>query len=207
MVALDIGAGRAWSAAVAVWENGRVEAYALGPGIPDIEAQERRDRVPVGTYRQLEERGVLGIAEGLEVPPVVRLWTEVVARWGMPVKIICDRFKLPDLRDAVGPAGCPIFSRVTRWSESTSDISAVRRMVKDGPLSLADESRLIMFASLASSLVKNDDAGSVRLVKRGTNNQARDDVANALTLAAGAYARATAHETGPLTGPLVVGVV
>ena len=37
-------------------------------------------------------------------------------------------------------------------------------------------------------------------MKKGTNNQARDDVAAALTLAAGAYARATAHETGPSTG-------
>ena len=30
----------------------------------------------------------------------------------------------------------------------------------------------------------------MRLVKRGTNNQSRDDVAAALTLAAGAYERA-----------------
>ena len=111
MVALDIGGGRAWSAAVAVWENGRVEAYALSGGVPDIAAQERRDRVPDGTYQRLVEIGVLGIAEGLEVPPVVRLWDEVVGRWGMPVKVICDRFKLPDLRDAVGHDGCPISAR------------------------------------------------------------------------------------------------
>ena len=69
--------------------------------------------------------------------------------------------------------------------------------MKDGPLSLSVESRLIVVASLASSLVKNDDAGSVRLVKRGTNNQARDDIAVALTLAGGAFARATATKQGP----------
>ena len=39
LVALDVGGTRAFSAAVAAWENGRVEAYALGPGIPDLEAQ------------------------------------------------------------------------------------------------------------------------------------------------------------------------
>ena len=39
-----------WSAAVAVWCNGRVEALALAPGIPDLEAQEKRDRVPKGQY-------------------------------------------------------------------------------------------------------------------------------------------------------------
>ena len=32
-------------------------------------------------------------------------------------------------------------------------------------------------ATLSAAMVKNDDQGSVRLVKRGTNNTARDDVA------------------------------
>ena len=40
------------------------------------------------------------------------------------------------------------------------------------------------------ALVKNDNAGNVRLEKRGTANAARDDVAAALTLAAGAFDRA-----------------
>ena len=30
--------------------NGRVECKAVAPGIPDLEAQEVRDRVPSGTY-------------------------------------------------------------------------------------------------------------------------------------------------------------
>ena len=34
IVAVDLGAGRAWSAAVAIWKNGRVEARALCPGYP-----------------------------------------------------------------------------------------------------------------------------------------------------------------------------
>ena len=38
-------------------------------------------------------------------------------------------------------------------------------------------------------MVKNDDAGNCRLVKRGTNNCARDDVAAALLLAGGAWER------------------
>ena len=32
IVGIDLGGGRAWSSAVAVWENGRVEALALAPG-------------------------------------------------------------------------------------------------------------------------------------------------------------------------------
>ena len=48
---------------------------------------------------------------------------------------------------------------------------------------------MLVAASLSAALVKNDDQGSMRLVKRGTNNTARDDVAAGLTLAAGAYIR------------------
>ena len=59
IVGVDLGGGRAWSAAVAVWGNGRVEARAVAPGIPDLEEQERRDRVPAGTYGKLYDLGQL----------------------------------------------------------------------------------------------------------------------------------------------------
>ena len=36
VVGIDCGAGRAWSAAVAIWPSGRVEAIALAPGTPNI---------------------------------------------------------------------------------------------------------------------------------------------------------------------------
>ena len=40
-------------------------------------------------------------------------------------------------------------------------------------------------------MVENDNAGNVRLIKRGHDNKARDDVAAAATLAAGAFERAS----------------
>ena len=45
-IGVDLGAGRAWHSAVAIWDNGRTEAVAVAPGLPDLEAQEKRDRVP-----------------------------------------------------------------------------------------------------------------------------------------------------------------
>ena len=62
IVGVDLGGGRAWSAAVAVWRSGRVEAIAVAPGVPDLEAQEKRDRVPWGTYRKLALSGALRVA-------------------------------------------------------------------------------------------------------------------------------------------------
>ena len=188
IVGIDLGAGRAWSAAVATWKNGRTEAIAVAPGIPSLDAQEKRDRVPRGTYRVLAESGALRVAEGLRVQPPGDLVKAVRGAWGRPEVVICDRFRLADLQDAVN--GIPVVPRISRWSESSADIRAVRKLAKDGPLSCAPESRPLLTASLAATVVKMDDAGNVRLVKKGSNNCGRDDVGAALVLAAGALSRA-----------------
>ena len=67
LFAYDLGGGRAWSAGVALWRSGRVECLAVAPGIPGLAEQEKRDRVPRGTYRQLAQSGALLIAAGLRV--------------------------------------------------------------------------------------------------------------------------------------------
>ena len=188
IVGIDLGAGRAWSAAVALWRNGRIEALAVAPGIPDLAEQEKRDRVPAGTYRRLAESGALRIAEGLRVQPPGDLVRAMRETWGGAEVIFCDRFRLPELLDVVN--GTPIVPRIARWSEASEDIRAVRKAAKDGPLACAESSRPLFTASLAAAMVKNDDQGSVRLVKKGTNNTGRDDIAAALVLAAGALSRA-----------------
>ena len=187
IVGVDLGGGRAWSAAVALWRSGRMEALAVAPGIPLIPEQEKRDRVPSGTYRALVRAGALMVAEGLRVQPPAQLVDMIFRRWGRPASITCDRFRLNELADC--GRGVPLVPRVSRWSESSSDIRALRKIARDGPLSCAESSRLLVAASLSAALVKNDDAGNTRLVKRGTNNAARDDVAAALVLCAGAFQR------------------
>ena len=69
IIGLDLGGSRAWSAALALFRNGRIEARALAPGIPDLADQEVRDMVPPGTYQRLSDEGVLIQASGLRVPP------------------------------------------------------------------------------------------------------------------------------------------
>ena len=188
IVGVDLGGGRAWSAAVGVWRSGRTEALAVAPGLPDLDAQEKRDRVPSGTYRTLVAGGALRVADGLRVQPPAELLRVVRAAWGPPDVIFCDRFRLPELQDAVN--GTTVVPRVARWSEASEDIRALRKAALDGPLAVAPESRSLIAASLSAAMVKNDDQGSCRLAKRGTNNQARDDVAAALVLAVGALSRA-----------------
>ena len=187
IIGVDLGSSRAWSAALALYSNGRIECRALCPGLPSIEDQERRDNQPAGTYRALADAGVLVPATGLRVPPARRLVDLIKSTWGRPASVVCDRFRLPELRDAQVP--CAVIPRVTRWSESSFDIRALRARVKDGPFSISPDSKSLLAASLAVAMVKSDDAGSVRLIKEGFNNTARDDVAAAFCLAAGLYER------------------
>ena len=176
----------------AMFHNGRVEALAIAPGIPDIEDQERRDRVPKGVYRRLVDQGSLRIAHGLRVPPPSIL-VDAIRQWS-PRFIVADRFELNRLKDAA--RGIRVEPSVTRWSEATADIVALRSMAADGPLAVDPASTLLIEASLAASMVKNDDQGSTRIVKRDpANNTGRDDVAVALTLAAGAISRTPAQPT------------
>ena len=187
VVGIDLGGGRAWSAAVAIWRTGRVEAIACAPGIPDLPAQERRDRVPGGTYQALHDMGQLRVCDGKRVQPPAELVEAITDAWGQPLFAVCDRFRENDLRDAA--PDWDVDARVTRWSEASADIRALRRMSLDGDMNVDRGSADLLTASLAVAMVKNDDAGNVRLVKKGMANTSRDDVAAALTLVAGAIDR------------------
>ena len=131
IVGIDLGGGRAWSAAVALWSSGRCEALAVAPGLPSIEAQERRDRAPTATYQRLVDAGLLHVAKGLRVPPVTQLLDAARAAWGPPDHLIADRFRLAELLDHA--RGIQVVARVTRWSEASEDIRAVRKLFLDGP--------------------------------------------------------------------------
>ena len=185
---MDLGGGRAWSSAVALYSNLRCEALAVAPGIPSLEDQEKRDRVPGGTYTKLNEMGQLETAEGLRVQPPAQLWDMIRATWGQPQLIVCDRFRLAELEDAVKNQ-VRLEPRVSRWSEAAFDIRALRQLALDGGLSVEADSQALLGTSLSQATIKADESGSFRLVKRGTNNTARDDCAAALLLCAGALAR------------------
>ena len=203
IVAIDLGGGRSWSAAVGIWESGRVECLALAPGLPDLAGQEKRDHVGRDLYQKLHDKGLLFVDEGLRQQRPIALWDAVTAAWGYPVLVLCDRFRLAELQDAIGNDAL-VEPRVTQWSESSFDIRALRRGIGDGPFVVAEESQPLMIASLAVAHVKSDDAGNIRLVKRGSNNTSRDDVAAALTLAAGAWERSPKDVDEEVREPILV---
>ena len=187
LVGVDVGAERSWSAAWCLWQNGRVEAYALCPGVPDLAERERQDAMPAGLYRRLADAGVLMVDEGRRMGRIEVLVERLFASGIRPATVYCDRFLIGQLTDAVA-GRAPIVPRRTRWSEASEDIAAFRRMALDGPLAVEPRCLGLIRVGLAAAAVQSDDQGSVRLVKRQTL-RSRDDVAVAGVLAAGGWQR------------------
>ena len=200
IVGADMGRNRAWSAAAALWPNGRVECVAVCPGVPSIADQEKRDHVSRGIYQRLIDSKKLVVAEGWRVVPAAMLADLIRETWGNPIRTIVDRFRLYEFEDCA--KGLKLEPRVTRWSEATADIWALRKYAKDGPLAVDRDSRLLLTASVAASRVENDTSGNCRLLKQN-NNVGRDDVAAALTLAAGETERRANKPAGGMTVGLV----
>ena len=184
VVGLDLGKGRAFSAACGIWPSGRTECVAVCGGIPSLADREKQDQVTPGTYSRLVDEGRLYVDEGRRIPRP-ELLVSVIREWS-PLQIVCDRFQLDDLKDTNPP--CPIVPRVTRWSEATADIWSFRQLAFDGDLNIGLSSRALLQHSISVTIVKNDESGNCRIVK-ASKNRNRDDVAVALVLASGAKKR------------------
>lgn len=186
IVGLDLGTSRAFSMAAVAWRNGRLDAIGCAPGVPTIAAQERRDGKPAGAYQRLVDGGRLTVEEGRQVVQVESLIERVMAYH--PALIVCDFHRLPLVTDAVA-GRCHVEPRKRRWSESTDDIMAARRLTLDGHLAVVPEVRPLYVAALQDAVVVDDEFASVKLTKRDGKNVSRDDLAQALILALGALAR------------------
>ena len=200
IVGIDLAQGRAWNAAVSLFKSGRCEAVALAPGVPSLSAQEKRDRVAPNTYQRLKDQGTLFVADGLRVPKVKQLIDLVRQKWGKPDLLIADRVRFPELLDCTN--GLRAMPRVCRWSESAADIRALRAQACDGNLAVEVNSRGLLSASLAVTVIKSDDGGNFRLIKDHANCS-RDDVSAALVLASGAAARSNSRKPGWRPGGVV----
>ena len=191
IVGVDLGAERSWSAAWCIWQNGRSECFALAPGIPSLAKREKIDSVRSGLYKHLYDQGVLLVDEGLRVSRPATLIDHLLSIGIVPETIYCDRFAIGTFKDVVA-GRWPVVDRVARWSSATEDISGFRRLVEDGPMSVAEHCRDLARVGLSQAVVATDDQGSVRLQKR-RHGASRDDVASAGVLAAGALARILAR--------------
>ena len=189
IVGVDLGGSRSWSAAAALWQNGRIESWACAPGIPSLAEQEREDQVPEGAYGDLVRSGGLAVDEGRAVPDVSRLLSRI---WSWePSAIISDPYRSAELAQAVA-GRCRIIERARSGGEATSNIQSLRSLLLDTASGITEPSRALLGAAWAQTNLVISNEGLARVSKIDAR-RSRDDAAMALLLAAGELARRPAR--------------
>ena len=97
VLGLDLGQNAAMSAAAAYFRDGTLEAVACFPELPSLAERGLADGVGA-LYNQMAVRGELFQA-GRRVSDIPALLRECLERWGRPVAIVCDRWRLAELRE------------------------------------------------------------------------------------------------------------
>ena len=185
VVGVDLGGTRSWSAACAIFPSGRIESWALAPGLPTLFDQERADQVPENSYLDLVRAGGLTVDEGQHVPSIQRLLARVWA-WS-PLAIVADTYRCPELHQIVD-GRARVIERARSSGESTSNVQALRSLLLDTGAGATQTSRALLGAAWAQTHLKIDGAGLAKVGKLD-QRRSRDDAASALLLAAGELAR------------------
>ena len=194
IIGVDLGGSRSWSAAAALWPSGRIEAWAIAPGVPALSDQEREDQVPEGAYRELARSGGLAVDEGHAVPGVERLLSRIWA-WS-PAAIVSDPYRLAEMHQVVS-GRVRIIERARGGGESTSNVQSLRARLLDSSAGVTEASRALLGAAFAQTSLVIDGSGVTKVTKARAK-RSRDDAAAALLLACGELARRPA--SGALRG-------
>ena len=189
VIGIDLGGNRSWSAAVAVWPTGRIEAWALAPGSPSLADQEKEDQAPEFAYEELVLAGGLAVDERHAVPSVERLLSRI---WSWePDVLVADPYRSMELREAA-KGRCRVIERARSGGESTSNVQSLRALLLDSDAGVVESSRALLGAAFAQTrlIIGNDGLTKVTKIDR---HRSRDDASAALLLAAGLQARRPAR--------------
>ena len=184
-VGCDLGSSRSFSAACAVWPNGRIEVFAIAPGLPSLADQERDDQIADGSYSALVRSGGLTVDGDRAVPSpeslLARIWD-----WN-PRCVIADGYRADELRSAIA-GRCPLVERGRGSSETASNVASLRSLLLDGAGAISEDSRELLAFGLKQTALTIGADGVTRVVKtRG--KRSREDSVAALLLACGHAAR------------------
>ena len=125
---LDLGTSAAQCAVAAYWpETGRLECMAAFPGIPSLAERGLRDGVG-DLYRRMARRGEL-IQTGGHAADIAELLIAARARFGVPRGIVCDRWRIAELCDAMAKADidCTVVRRGMGFKDGAEDVRGLRR--------------------------------------------------------------------------------
>ena len=157
------------------------------PADPDLKARGERDSV-ADLYLRMVDRQELIVTEGRTVN-VGTLVDWALQEFGRPTAVVCDRWRLNELKDGLDSAGIPpgiVITRGMGWQDGSEDVRGFQRAVKEGristPVSLAARS------AFSGAVTVSDPAGNLKLAKDsqgGRRQRHKDDLAAAVVLAVG----------------------
>ena len=188
VVGFDAGGSSSMTAAVAIWESGRMESYAAFPDDPPILNRSRADGVGA-RYQTMQDRGELWVYEGRTTPVGTFLSDVAASIQQRPHAVSCDFYRKTDVMDGMTAAGLSTWPmewrRMGTGPEGSQDVRAFQRLVL--ARMIAARESLLVRSALADSLVRYDGNGNQALDKR--RQKGRIDVLAAGVLACGLWER------------------
>ena len=193
---IDLGTSAAQSAVAGYWpETGALECLAAFPCLPGLDERGRRDAV-AGLYRECARRGEL-LTLGQRATDVQALLSAALDRFGRPARVVADRWREAELRDALDRARIPSAAFEIRgmgFKDGAEDVRAFRRACAEGKVTPAPS--LLLRSAMSEARTVSDPAGNAKLAKGvqgGRRLRARDDAAAAAILAVAAGVRQPAR--------------
>ena len=184
---VDLGGAASMSAIACAWETGRLETVSMFGSEPDLQARSLRDSVGE-LYETAKLTGDLLIS-GKRIPDIPALFEEGEARFGgRPDAIVCDRWRVDELRDALDDPSWQRVNLIVRgqgFKDGSEDVRAWRRACAERKVNPVGPATLLT-AALAEAVTISDPAGNEKLAKDsegGRRKNSRDDVAAAAILA------------------------
>lgn len=189
---VDLGATAAQSAVACYYpQTGALASLAAFPGEPTLAERGLRDGVG-GLYVECARRGEL-LTLGRHTVDVAALLQAALDRFGKPSRIVADRWREGDLREALDAAGVPLAVLEFRgmgFRDGAEDVRQFRKACADRRVIPAPS--LLLRSAMAEARTVSDPAGNAKLSKGsqgGRRLRARDDAAAAAILAVAAGVR------------------
>ena len=179
ILGVDLGSSASASGFAAFWSSGRLEGHMAFGDSPNLADRARADHAG-NTYLRMHEEGGIKLHPGC-VPDVSLMLGEAFELYGVPSLIVCDRWRLGELTDALRKLGAniPILTRGQGFKDGAEDVRQFRKAVLSG--SVHAKRCLTWRVTLSGSRVETDPAGNAKLSKK--SQKARDDLAAAAIIA------------------------
>ena len=196
---VDLGGSAAQSAISAYWpQTGALASLAAFPAAPSLRERGMRDGVS-GLYVECARRGEL-LTLGRHTVDVTALLQAALEAFGRPSRIVADRWREGDLREALDAAGVPraiLEFRGMGFRDGAEDVRGFRKACADRRVVPAPS--LLLRSAMAEARTVSDAAGNSKLSKGsqgGRRARARDDAAAAAILAVAAGDRTAVSPKG-----------